>query len=179
MSSILSSSLQCNVFSVVTPGGKVGDIARSARLAAEDSINYEFIIVHVGTNNLHNYNVEQCTFPHTLVDLQQKMSHLVSFLFPHSTIILNSILPRVGVPWHNNSIPYIASKWQRAITGMPSNIVFNNLTRTFLRRNQAVLSQFYLADGLHLNRAGKRELAKHISTTVARYGSDTDLRHCL
>ena len=49
MSRIISSFLQCIFLSVVTPGGKVGDMTRSASLAAKDSINFKFIIVHVGT----------------------------------------------------------------------------------------------------------------------------------
>lgn len=135
------------------PGGTSQMLAALLHLYDTKS---DFVLIHVGTNNVHKKDGTPRQDIASVLDSLYSLAVKIRSHFPSSVILFSSILPRVNVNWHNDRIRYINRKFKEFL--FHNRMYFIDNCRLFLSRKYKVNKSFYSDDGLHLSLLGKQYL---------------------
>lgn len=141
------------------PGTNINRLASKIQ-NGQISIDKEFSIFHVGTNDINMLNVgEIMSSFNNLISIVKKNSH--------TKIIMSSILPRpVDHQTTGDKVKLVNNKLKQLCKDR--HVQYLHTFRPFVKNNQPVRELFAIKDqGLHLNLEGTRRLRQFFINTIA------------
>jgi lysophospholipase L1-like esterase len=158
--------------------GRRTSLVRSAymsRLVAAQGFTPDIVIAHCGHNDIVAHSVHNPNPTHILPYFGELQSfwHVLEGNHPTSRVYISSLLPRA--PGYSFSTAQKIAYNKLAIRFMEMmrsdtrdlgyGVLYNKVLFKSIRKWEEK-SEYYLADGLHLNKAGKKEMAREWLATL-------------
>lgn len=123
-------------------------------------VNFDVIIVHVGTNDIHTLNLSEFSFR-----LHKLISLIRHFNFS-SKLIFSAILPRPVDYFHSK---YLVISFNNELQRIckQRNVLFVATFRPFLRFGEPICALFSPLCNLHVNHQGNLKLANFFKQVLA------------